>query len=67
MEMRCPGCQGRSVGKVGTGQYYCWDCFIEFAVSARGLRLYRVEADGELSRLEADVEGVPPTGVALPC
>jgi hypothetical protein len=52
MEMRCPGCQGRNVGKVGTGQFYCWDCFIEFSVSARGLKLYRVEADGELSRLD---------------
>lgn len=53
MDMRCPGCQGRNVGKVGTGQFYCWDCFIEFSVSARGLRLYRVELDGELSRLES--------------
>jgi ribosomal protein L37AE/L43A len=50
MEFRCPGCQGKNVGKVGTGQYYCWDCFIEFAVTARGVRLYDVSADGELER-----------------
>lgn len=52
MDMRCPGCQGRNIGKVGTGQFYCWDCFIEFAVSSRGLKMYRVEPDGELSRIE---------------
>jgi hypothetical protein len=50
----CPGCQGRNVGKVGTGQYYCWECFIEFQVGHRGTRMYRVEADGELSRIEPD-------------
>jgi ribosomal protein L37AE/L43A len=49
--MRCPGCQSRNVGKVGTGQYYCWDCYIEFSVSARGVRLYEVSPDGELARM----------------
>jgi ribosomal protein L37AE/L43A len=48
----CPACQGRNVGRVGTGQYYCWECFIEFSLSSRGLRMFRVEADGELSRIE---------------
>ncbi|MCY0881471.1 MAG: hypothetical protein OWS74_05695 [Firmicutes bacterium] len=51
-ELLCPLCQGRNVGKVGNGQYFCRDCFIEFALSAKGLRLYRVEADGELSRID---------------
>ena len=65
MEMlRCPSCQGRSVGKVGTGQYYCWDCFIEFAVSARGLRVYRVEVDGELSRLDNAPDETAAAGVS---
>lgn len=52
MNQKCPNCQGRNVGKVAMGQFYCWDCFIEFAVSARGTRLYRVEPDGELSRMD---------------
>ncbi|MGC8488102.1 MAG: hypothetical protein ACP5QO_07760 [Clostridia bacterium] len=51
MDMRCPGCQSRNVGKVGTGQYYCWDCYIEFSVSARGVRLYEVSPDGDLARM----------------
>jgi len=53
METRCPGCRGKNVGKVGTGQYYCWDCFIEFSVGARGVRMYEVSEDGELARLAA--------------
>jgi ribosomal protein L37AE/L43A len=52
VDPRCPICQGHNVGKVATGQFYCWDCFIEFSVGARGVRLYRVEPDGELSRIE---------------
>ncbi|HBQ95611.1 MAG: hypothetical protein M1294_09280 [Firmicutes bacterium] len=48
----CPACGGRNVGRVGTGQYYCWECFIEFSLSPRGVRMFRVEADGELSRLD---------------
>jgi ribosomal protein L37AE/L43A len=50
----CPACQGRNVGRVGTGQYYCWDCFIEFSVSHKGIRMFRVEPDGELSRIEPE-------------
>lgn len=52
----CPLCGARNVGRVGTGQYYCWDCFIEFQVGHKGVKLYRVEQDGELSRI--DGEGV---------
>ncbi len=56
----CPRCGGRNVGKVGTGQFYCWECFIEFSLSHRGVRMYQVEIDGELSRIEAEpgAEGV---------
>lgn len=59
-DFNCPQCAGRNVGKVGTGQYYCWDCFIEFSKGQRGIKMYRVEADGELSRIDPDpgIEGV---------
>ena len=26
----CPACGGRQVGKIGSDQYYCWNCFVEF-------------------------------------
>lgn len=45
---RCPMCGGREVGRVGASQYYCWDCCIEFAVSRRGPRMFRLEPDGSL-------------------
>jgi len=45
---RCPLCGGREVGRVGTTQFYCWDCCIEFAMSRRGPRLFRLEPDGTL-------------------
>lgn len=55
----CPACTGRNVGRVGTGQYYCWDCYIEFSMGHKGVRMYRVEADGELSRIAAEgLEGI---------
>ncbi len=53
--LSCPQCGGRNVGKVGTGQFYCWDCYIEFSMSHRGIRMYTVEADGELTRIESAV------------
>ncbi|HEY3314306.1 MAG TPA: hypothetical protein VGL40_03355 [Bacillota bacterium] len=37
------------MGKVGTGQYYCWDCFIEFSLSGKGgPHLYRIDPEGTL-------------------
>ncbi len=54
MDPLCPACQGKNVGRVGTGQYYCWECFIEFQMGHKGVRMYRVEPDGELSRIEPD-------------
>ncbi len=50
----CPACDGRNVGRVGTGQYYCWECCIEFAFGHKGVRMFRVEPDGELSRIDPD-------------
>lgn len=59
----CPHCSARNVGRVGTGQYYCWDCFIEFSINQRGIRMYRVEPDGELSRMEDASAGQGMEGV----
>ncbi len=46
--MNCPNCGGRSIGRVGTAQYYCWECCIEFSLGRGGLRVYHLNADGEL-------------------
>ncbi len=37
------------MGKVGTGQYYCWDCFIEFNLPNKGgPHLFRIDPEGTL-------------------
>ncbi|WP_416149240.1 hypothetical protein ACM26V_23820 [Salipaludibacillus sp. HK11] len=50
--MLCPNCKSKDIGKIGTNQYYCWNCFIELSVSDRQLHLHQVEADGSLSSLD---------------
>lgn len=42
----CPSCQSRSVGRVGTAVYYCWDCCVEFSRAPGGWQLFRLEDDG---------------------
>lgn len=46
--MRCPNCNGRSIGRVGSEQYYCWDCCVEFNVGRGAVRIFHLDADGEL-------------------
>lgn len=55
--MHCPVCNGIDTGKVGTNQYYCWQCFIEFSVNQRNqVKLYYVESDGSLVFLQSVAE-----------
>jgi hypothetical protein len=44
--MNCPKCKSRSTGRIGQGQYYCWDCSIEFESTDQGVRMYRLEPNG---------------------
>lgn len=46
--MRCPSCGGRSIGRVGSVQYYCWDCCVEFNMGRGSIRIFHLDADGEL-------------------
>lgn len=46
--MICPVCGGRSTGKVGVDQYYCWDCCIEFNSHSDRVIVYDLEEDGSL-------------------
>lgn len=45
---RCPNCNCRDIGKIGTSQFYCWGCFVEFSVTGEKVKLYQVEEDGSL-------------------
>lgn len=51
MVMRCPNCNGRDIGKIGSQNYYCWTCFIEMTVIDNELTVHQIETDGSLSSL----------------
>ncbi|BBB92889.1 MAG TPA: hypothetical protein PKA28_02350 [Methylomusa anaerophila] len=45
----CPVCGQRGIGKVGAGQYYCWDCCVEFTLGENDIKIFNVEMDGTLT------------------
>ncbi|CEP67277.1 Uncharacterized [Moorella glycerini] len=47
--LNCPHCGSKSIGKIGTDQYYCWDCFVEFNDHRE---IFNVAEDGTLIALE---------------
>lgn len=50
--MHCPNCRSKDIGKIGTQQYYCWNCFIEITMLGNEWNLHQVEVDGSLSSLD---------------
>lgn len=46
--MDCPICGGKSVGRVGMGQYYCWNCYLEYQVQGEKIKIFSVAEDGSL-------------------
>lgn len=48
----CPVCGRRMIGKVGSDQYYCWECCVEFSVSGQSVQVFAVELDGTLTMCE---------------
>lgn len=47
--VKCPYCHSTTVGKVGTAQYYCWNCYYEFNVKAEQVKMFRIVEDGTLA------------------
>ena len=52
MNMKCPNCSSKDIGKIGSHQFYCWGCFIELTVNGEKMSVYQVEEDGTLSSLD---------------
>lgn len=46
--MNCPVCNGRAIGKVGVGHFYCWDCCVEFTDGEDKVVIYDLAEDGSL-------------------
>jgi hypothetical protein len=56
---RCPHCNCRDIGKIGTQQFYCWGCFVEFSITGDEVKLFQVEEDGSLIAFEQSPPVVP--------
>jgi hypothetical protein len=54
--MRCPNCNCRDIGKIGSNQYYCWGCFMEFNIAGDHVQLFQVEEDGTLVAFHEEAE-----------
>jgi len=50
--LRCPNCNGKDIGKIGTHDYFCWTCYIEMTVTGNELMVHQIEADGSRSSLD---------------
>ncbi len=50
--MQCPLCGGKAIGKIGSEQYYCWDCCVEYHLTKEGIHVYDLDEDGVLTSLE---------------
>jgi DNA-directed RNA polymerase subunit RPC12/RpoP len=62
---RCPGCGSRAVGQIGTRQYFCWECCVEFSRQNNGqLELFNVLADGTLEAVQGAVDSLEGKGGA---
>ncbi|MBM7649018.1 hypothetical protein JOC78_001968 [Bacillus ectoiniformans] len=49
---KCPNCQSKQIGKIGSNQFYCWNCCIELSVVKDVISVHQVEEDGSLSSLD---------------
>lgn len=56
MTLRCPACGGLQVGKVGSDQFYCWNCYLEFNFQKGKVNLYEVAEDGSLIAMDNSAE-----------
>jgi len=54
--VRCPACGGLQVGKVGSDQFYCWNCYLEFNFHKGRVNLYEVAEDGSLIAMDNSSE-----------
>ncbi|WP_090081371.1 hypothetical protein [Lentibacillus persicus] len=48
----CPNCREKDIGKIGSQQFYCWNCFVELSVFNDKFTIHQVEPDGSLSSLD---------------
>ncbi|MCG0276388.1 MAG: hypothetical protein L5655_09580 [Thermosediminibacteraceae bacterium] len=47
-KLNCPLCGGKFTGKVGSNQYFCWECCVEFTINNNKVVIYELGDDGNL-------------------
>ena len=56
--LNCPNCNSNAVGKVGSEQFYCWNCFVEYNIAGGKMQIFDIAEDGTLvSFNQGDVDG----------
>lgn len=46
--MFCPLCSGTTMGRVGSNQYFCSECYLEFSFNKDDITVYKIDDDGGL-------------------
>lgn len=54
--VHCPLCGTCDTGRVGTNQYYCWNCLLEFTQNNEEVKFFYVESDGRLVDVDEKME-----------
>ncbi|NLX91335.1 MAG: hypothetical protein GXZ07_07075 [Firmicutes bacterium] len=44
--MNCPVCGSNNTGKIGSSEYYCANCLLEFSKSGRKVQYYYIDEEG---------------------
>ncbi len=60
---RCPQCNSRDIGKIGNNQFYCWNCYMEFALVGDEVKIYHVDEDGSLVSVVTEAVSEDPAPV----
>jgi len=48
IKMICPLCKGTTLGKVGSNQYFCSECLLEFYRNETNITMYSIDDTGDL-------------------
>lgn len=44
----CPVCGQHEIGRIGTDQYYCWNCCVELVVRNDSVKVFQIDTEGAL-------------------
>jgi ribosomal protein L37AE/L43A len=51
MNIACPNCNAKRIGRISPRIYFCRECCIELEVTPKKVNVFQVEKDGTLTSL----------------